>query len=59
MFDAGGLWSVMTVIGPIVLAGALIWGIVSYRQRSRASQAHTEAATKNLYRQAAKEERRG
>jgi hypothetical protein len=51
MFDYSGLWTILTVVGPILLAAALIYGIVNYQKRSRATKRHTEAATKALYRQ--------
>ena len=58
MLDAGWIWSLMTVLGPLVLAAGLIYGIVSYRKRDAAAKAHTEAATRKLYRQAARDERK-
>jgi hypothetical protein len=48
----------MVVIGPIVLALAMAYGIWAYRRRSYAMKAHTEATTKEIYRRAAEEERR-
>ncbi len=41
--------TVMEVVGPLVLAAALIWGIVHTRGRTRAQRASTDAATARLY----------
>jgi predicted RND superfamily exporter protein len=48
----------MVIIGPILLGLGIAYGIVLSRRRTRAAKAHTEAATRSLYRQAGKEERR-
>jgi len=42
------LWGVVTVLGPILLALALIFGIVANR-RSAAEKRRTEQATHDLY----------
>ena len=47
----------MEVVGPIVLAAALAYGIFMTRRRSRASRARTDAATRENYRKTAMEER--
>ena len=57
MSDFGGwLWLVIDVIFVALLAAGLIWGIMMWR--SRRQTAHTERATKELYRRAAHDERR-
>ena len=52
------LTTLMVIIGPILLGLAIAYGIVRSRRRTQAANAHTEAATRSLYRQARKEERR-
>jgi hypothetical protein len=51
------LLTFMEVVGPIVLAAALAYGIFMTRRRSRASRARTDAATRENYRKTAMEER--
>jgi hypothetical protein len=46
------------VIGPLLLAAALAYGIIWYRWRGRATKQLTEDATRDLYRKGADEERR-
>jgi hypothetical protein len=48
----------MVVIGPLVLAAALAYGIVWYRRRGPATKQLTDDATRDLYRRGADEERR-
>ena len=56
MEDYGGwLWLVVTVVFVAVLAAGLIWGTMMWRTRRQ--KAHTEAATKELYRRGAQNER--
>jgi hypothetical protein len=47
----------MEIVGPIVLAAALIFGILQYRKRTRGMTIRTEETTRKLYRDAAEEER--
>lgn len=49
------LWGVLTIIGPILLAIALIWAIRHNRTTPR-EEAHTEAATKRMYDDQAKDD---
>jgi hypothetical protein len=58
MFDHGFLWGFATIIGPLLLLAALIYGAVMYRRRSQSSKSHTEDATRNLYSEAGRQERR-
>ena len=51
------LLTFMEVVGPIVLAAALAYGIFMTRRRSRATIAQTDAATRENYRRDATEER--
>ena len=44
----GGLWGLLTILGPIVLAAALIWAMLHNRS-SRREIERTEEATKKLY----------
>lgn len=45
------------VIGPLLLAAALAYGIIKYRQRGQTTKRLTEEATRDLYRSAAEQER--
>ena len=45
-----GIWGIVIVIGPILLAAAIIWAMVNNRQTRRGA-ARTEAATRDLYRE--------
>ena len=48
----GGLWGVVTVLGPIVLAGVIVWAIFRNRRHETPAEiAQTEAATDRLYEQ--------
>jgi|tagenome__1003787_1003787.scaffolds.fasta_scaffold19324588_1 hypothetical protein len=51
------LLTLMEIVGPIVLAAALIFGILQYRKRTRGMSIRTEETTRKLYRDAAEEER--
>lgn len=44
----GGLWSLMVIIGPIVLLAVLLWAILNNRRSKRDIQ-RTEDATHDLY----------
>lgn len=44
----GGLWGLLTILGPIVLAAVLIWAMLHNRS-SRREIERTEEATKRLY----------
>lgn len=47
--DAGGLsWSLLTVIGPLVLAAVILWAVLRNRT-SRREKDRTEQATRDLY----------
>jgi hypothetical protein len=45
------------VIGPLLLAAALAYGIVKYRQRGLTTKQLTEEATRDLYREGDEQER--
>lgn len=48
--DSGGAgWTLMTIIGPIVLIAVIAWAALRNRS-SRASDNETERATRDLYR---------
>ena len=52
--DTGGInWTIMTILGPLLLGAVLLW-LVLRRNKSRSTQ-HTEDKTEDLY---AEEERR-
>lgn len=42
-------WSLMTIVGPIILAVVLIWAMMRNRT-SKAELDRTESATRDLYR---------
>ncbi|HEY9578783.1 MAG TPA: hypothetical protein VIR65_02845 [Rhizorhapis sp.] len=45
----GGLWSILTVLGPILIAVVVIWAIWRTRRETRPGDvARTEAATRDL-----------
>ena len=47
----GGLWSVMTVVGPILLLVVLIWAWRSNRKAGAASVDRADAGAERLQRQ--------
>ena len=58
MFEPGGLWGLATILGPLLLLGALIYGVLIYRRRSAASKQHTDNATRRIYKAGSEQERR-
>lgn len=48
MSDASGLWSLLTILGPILLAVVLIWAMLHNRRSKRAND-RTEVATSANY----------
>jgi len=56
--EAVSLLTIMEIVGPILLGAALVYGILMSRRRSRASKIQTDVATRNLYREAAQDERK-
>jgi hypothetical protein len=46
------------VIGPLLLAVTIAYGVIKYRQRGQATKHLTEETTRDLYREAAEQERR-
>jgi hypothetical protein len=55
--QAMSLLTIMEIVGPIVLAAAVIYGTVQWsRRRAKTSDAVREAATRRLYREADREE---
>ena len=46
----GSLWSLATIIGPFLLAAAILWALMRNRKRHAPEDiARTEAATHRLY----------
>lgn len=43
-----GIWGIVVVVGPILLAIAIIWAALNNRQSKKAER-RTEDATRNLY----------
>ena len=52
MFDHGALWSIATILGPLLLLAALVYGVMKSRGRGPAAKNLTEEATRDLYRKA-------
>ncbi|WP_106640582.1 hypothetical protein [Allosphingosinicella vermicomposti] len=48
--DSGGFsWSLITIIGPILLALVILWAMLRNRKASRRDVDRTEQATRDLY----------
>lgn len=45
---AGGIWGVLVIVGPILLAAAIAWAVLNNRT-SRKTLEQTEQATHDLY----------
>ena len=58
MLDYGSLWGIATVLGPLLLLGAMVYAVMQYRRRSAAMKQHTEEVSRRLYKEAARDERR-
>jgi hypothetical protein len=58
MFEHGALWGVATILGPLLLLAAMVYGVVMYRRRGPASKQLTEDTTRTLYREGGQRERR-
>ena len=55
--DAAGFnWTLLTIVGPLVLVLVIAWAILRNR-RSRASDAEGEAATRRVYEEEDREHR--
>ncbi|MBB4642438.1 hypothetical protein [Rhizorhapis suberifaciens] len=53
----GGLWALLTILGPILLGLVLIYAIVRNRTRGgKRGIEHTERATRRMHEQIAREE---
>jgi hypothetical protein len=52
----GSLWSLLTVLGPILLAAVLLWAVLSNR-RSKQAHDRTEQATHDLYKTVDREDK--
>ncbi len=48
MDTGGGIWSILTIVGPLVLIAVLAFVVLSNR-RSRAAEQRTEDATRANY----------
>jgi cbb3-type cytochrome oxidase subunit 3 len=46
--EMGSLWTLITIVGPILLILALAWALLRNRKRTRVSEADTERATHDL-----------
>jgi NhaP-type Na+/H+ or K+/H+ antiporter len=52
------LLTLMEILGPVVLGLALVYAIARVRRRSRAERAYTDEATRRLYREGDRQEKR-
>ncbi|MFC7053379.1 hypothetical protein ACFQI3_11840 [Hansschlegelia quercus] len=52
---AGDLWSLLTVVGVIILGCAIAYGMLRTRKMTRNEKAVSERATDNLYKQEARD----
>jgi hypothetical protein len=56
--DAGGFnWSLLTIVGPALLAIVILWALLRNRGASRADRDRTEQATHRLYQEEEAERR--
>lgn len=46
---SGGFWSLLTVLGPLILGGVIIWAIMKNRKEPQREIDRTERATHDLY----------
>jgi len=44
------MWTILTVAGPLILAGVLLWAMLRSRRESPREVERTEQATRDLYR---------
>jgi hypothetical protein len=47
---SGGLWAIMNIVGPLVLAAVLLWALLRNRKAKPRDIERTEDATRELYR---------
>jgi hypothetical protein len=48
--DGGGInWSLITIVGPLLLALVVLWALLKNRKSSRSDIERTEQATRDLY----------
>ena len=56
--DLGGFnWSLLTIVGPALLAIVILWALLRNRGASRGERDRTERATRDLYREEEAERR--
>ena len=50
--DSGGFnWSILNIVGPLLLLLVLAWAVLRNRKSSKSDVDRTEAATRDLYRE--------
>lgn len=47
---SGGFWSIITIVGPIVLAAVLLWALLRNRKTTPREDDRTDRATRDVYR---------
>ena len=52
------LLTLMEIVGPVVLGIALVYAVMRVKRRSRAERAYTDDATRRLYREGDRQEKR-
>ncbi len=54
--NLSSLWGLLTIVGPILLAAVVLWAVLNNR-RSRSDERHSEAATRDLYKNIDREDK--
>jgi hypothetical protein len=55
----GGLWAVLTIVGPIILGAAIAWGVFTNRFRTPREREASERGTRQLYEDLDRQEKAG
>jgi uncharacterized membrane protein YqiK len=53
----GTIWSIAVIVGPIILAGVMLFAVLTNRRRSAAERERTERGSKALYEQLDREDK--
>ncbi len=49
MSPSGGFWSLLTILGPILIVVAIAWAMLKNRKKPKSGIDRTERATHDLY----------
>ena len=47
----GGIWGIITIVGPLVLAAVILWALLKNRKATPREIERTERATDKLYKE--------